>query len=79
MHSNVYSCLFLAANIKEENIIDSQVNVVYLTTNKRVQNMCFFFVSDLKIDRRIRLSYNKKFDTKVMGLIPREHNVSHFV
>ncbi len=23
MHSNIYSCLFLSANIKEENIIDS--------------------------------------------------------
>ncbi len=23
MHSNIYSCLFHAANIKEENIIDS--------------------------------------------------------
>ncbi len=49
MHSNVYSCLFLAANIKEENIIDSQVNVVYLTTNKRVQNTCFFLYLILKL------------------------------
>ncbi len=29
---------FRAANIKEENIIDSQVNV-YLTTHKREQNI----------------------------------------
>ncbi len=43
MHSNIYSCLFHDANIKEENIIDSnaawtEVNVVYLTTNKNTQN-----------------------------------------
>ncbi len=43
MHSNIYSCLFHDANIKEENIIDSnaawtEVNVVYLTTNINTQN-----------------------------------------
>ncbi len=43
MHSTIYSDLFNNANIKEENVIDSnaaltEVNVVYLTTNKRAQN-----------------------------------------
>ncbi len=44
MHSTIYSYLFNNANIKEENVIDSnaaltEVNVVYLTTNKRAKNL----------------------------------------
>ncbi len=54
MHSKMYSCLFRAANIKEENIIDSQANVVTsLQVKERKTHL--LFVSDLKIDRRMRL------------------------
>ncbi len=59
MHSNIYSCLFRAANIKEENIIDShavgtEANVVTsLQIKERKTHLLFVF--DLKIDRRMRL------------------------
>ncbi len=59
MHSNIYSCLFRDANIKEENIIDShaawtEANVVTsLQIKERKTHLLFVF--DLKIYRKIRL------------------------
>ncbi len=57
MYSNIHSCLFRAANIKEVNIIDShaawtEANVVTsLQIKERKTHL--LFVSDLKIYRRL--------------------------
>ncbi len=66
MHSNIYSCLFCAANIKQENIIDShaawtEVNVVTSLQIKEWEcKTHLLFVSDLNIYRKMKLCYNKK-------------------
>ncbi len=59
MHSNIYSCLFCDANIKEEHIIDSnsawtEANVV---TSLQIQEhkTHLLFVFDLKIYRKMKL------------------------
>ncbi len=72
MHSNIYSCLFRAANIKQENIIDlhvawTEVNVVTSLQIKECKTH-LLFVSDLKIDRRMRLCVIVK-STKLFGII----------
>ncbi len=58
MHSNICSFLFRAANIKEENIIDShaawnEANIISLQIKERKTHLLFVFY--LKIDRRLRL------------------------
>ncbi len=58
MDSNIYSFLFCAANIKEENIIDLHAvleasTVTSLQIKERKTHLLFVF--DLKIDRRLRL------------------------
>ncbi len=59
MHSNIYSCLFRAANIKEENITDSHAawNEANVVTSLQIKERKthLLFVSDLKIYRRMRL------------------------
>ncbi len=64
MHSNIYSCLFHDANIKEENIIDShaawtEANVVTSLQIKEWGKTHLLLVSDLKLHRRMRLCHNK--------------------
>ncbi len=58
MHSNIYSCLFHDANIKEENIIDSnaawtEANVDTSLQTKECKTY-LLFVFDLKIYRKMR-------------------------
>ncbi len=59
MHSNIYSCLFRAANIKEENIIDSptaltEANII-ISLQIKEHKTHVLFVSDLKMFRWMRL------------------------
>ncbi len=61
--SNMYSYLFHDANIKEENIIDSnaawtETTVTSLQIKKRKTHLLFVF--DLKIYRNMRLIKKKK-------------------
>ncbi len=60
----IFIILFCAANIKYINIIYSHVAWTeansHLTTNKRAHFFQIYIEIDLKIDRRMRLCYNKK-------------------
>ncbi len=52
MHSNIYSFLFCAANIKEENIIDShaawnEANIISLQIKERKTHLLFVFILKL--------------------------------
>ncbi len=73
MHSNIYSCLFRDANIKEENIIDShaawtETNVVTsLQIKERKKHLLFVF--DLKIYRKMRLCVIIKKKKKLIAII----------
>ncbi len=60
MHSNIYSCLFHDANIKEENIIDSKCSlnrgeVTSLQIKNAKHVSCLY---DLKMYRKMRLAMN---------------------
>ncbi len=72
MHSNIYSCLYRDANIKEENIIISnaawtEANVVIsLQIKERKTHLLFVF--DLKIYRKMRLCVIVKI-TKLIAII----------
>ncbi len=73
MHSNIYSCLFHDANIKEENIIDSdaawtEANVVTSLQIKKCKTH-LLFVFDLKIYRKMRLCYNKNKKQSLLRLL----------
>ncbi len=61
MHSNIYSFLFRAANIKEENIIDShaawnEANIISLQMKER-KTHCLYFI--LKLIEGWDFDYNK--------------------
>ncbi len=62
MHSNIYSFLFRAANIKEENIIDShaawnEANISSLQIKERKTHLLFVFYNKIKCYNKSNKAY----------------------
>ncbi len=80
MHSHIYSCLFCAANIKQENIIDShaaltEVNVVTSLQIKDPKTH-LLFVSALKLRGEDETLYYNKKAQSLLRLLSGLHQVA---